>query len=232
MDLYKIYRYGFARMRSFLYYAVSAIGAKDHNALRPPGNANLVCYYELTVVVENVDDEPPVFSPVGKNYSYTISEAAHGGTSVGSVTVNDTDLGPFGIVDIYVDKNNKLARKYFEIGPVRHAGIENTADILVAGGLDVEADAVIKFNVFAKDTVHIRNQTVAIHIINVNDNRPVFVPDFYNWEVSATAETGKSIITVTAVDADIGEFIIIVYRHYNSWNDKKDRFAKIVSRNE
>lgn len=171
----------------------------------PP--TGLKCHHRLTVEVENEDDQAPVFDPAGI-YVVDVLEDAVAGFVLTTITVEDTDIGAYGIVQMKVDPANIIANKYFGIGPVSHNNNDNVADLIVIGALDVEADTVVRFDVIASDTnaAHDTTQEVNIRIHNVNDNRPKFVPDFYNYEVSSTAEKGKFIIQVTATDDDISKY--------------------------
>lgn len=167
------------------------------------GLKGLKCYHLLTVEVTNEDDQFPAFDNLVSSYTIDVMEDAPAGFVLGNYKVRDTDLGQFGMVSMTVDPANALATKYFAMGPVTYNNKENFADLLVAGKLDVEADTVVTFNIEAKDTKRPVTQEIIVRIHNVNDKRPYFKPDFYNWEVSTTAEVGKFLIQVTAMDEDI-----------------------------
>lgn len=46
---------------------------------------------------------------------------------------------------------------------------------------------------------------------DINDNTPFFVPSSYSYHVSYFASVGASVLTVTAIDYDVGVFGTLTY---------------------
>lgn len=53
--------------------------------------------------------------------------------------------------------------------------------------------------------------TVTVTVQDINDNSPVFAPYDTVYEISEAAEIGKTIATISATDADLEEFGLVVY---------------------
>lgn len=63
--------------------------------------------------------------------------------------------------------------------------------------------------------------TVSVTVQDINDNSPVFEPYNTEYSVAEDAEVGKVIAGISATDADLEEFGLIVYTFDVSADDNK-----------
>ena len=148
---------------------------------------------KLTVTDEN--DNSPVFNP--KVYKPNILENATAGLSVTTVTASDADIGPnkqihFGIVSGSGGK--------FRVDP-------NTGVVTVDDVLSRELQEQYVLNISATDGGAIRRlgfASVAITLVDINDNAPVFEKLSYTVSILENVTVGSFIVDVNATDVDDG----------------------------
>ncbi|XP_052762071.1 cadherin EGF LAG seven-pass G-type receptor 2-like [Mya arenaria] len=75
-------------------------------------NGGLTDTATLTITINDVNDNVPIFSPL--SYTYYISYYASAGTSVGTVTATDNDAGAYGVITYTLDQSS-LSEEYFAI---------------------------------------------------------------------------------------------------------------------
>ena len=152
-----------------------------------------------TLMVTDVDDEPPVLSAC--MYTATISENTPISTTLGlNISATDPDLGTtlsFSISPSVVD---------FSIAA-------STGEISVARQLDYEKKPqTYNYVLTVTDTNgHSADATVTIHITDYNDNAPVFSKAVYTADVKEGRSVGEFVILVTAHDADSLPNAMITY---------------------
>lgn len=86
--------------------------------------------------------------------------------------------------------------------------------VVASRNLDREAKANYSFTIIAKDPDNPNVNTSTSFLLQIgdeNDSAPKFDKDSYEASVSEVAAPGTSVITVRAVDADIGNNSAIVY---------------------
>ena len=144
----------------------------------------------LVIVVEDVDDIPPVFTDSGP-LTETLSEAFGLSRSILEVTVVDNDTAPADITLTLVP-----AQTHFQIEQV--SGILRTTNV----PLDFEESSSHSFLIMATDTAGASaSVSVTINVEDVDDNRPEVLPS--TSTVVFTEEGGpKSIGHLTITDAD------------------------------
>lgn len=54
--------------------------------------------------------------------------------------------------------------------------------------------------------------SVIIHVLDTNDNRPVFTGSSYNATIPENVPIGSMVLTVQALDVDIGDNAVFQYR--------------------
>ena len=159
----------------------------------------------ITVTVLDVN-EPPTFSTpfligsILENIQLgTILEFTGG---INSIEADDEDDGQNGNIVYSIAEDVP-----FVIG--LHTGI-----ITVSGSLDRETTDTYRFDVIASDLGNPSlSGTVRIRVVieDTNDSPPVFQQSLYHGEVTENADIGTPIVTVTASDADLGEFAVNTY---------------------
>ncbi|XP_074650262.1 uncharacterized protein LOC141905319 [Tubulanus polymorphus] len=160
--------------------------------------------YQLKIFVQNVCDHSAGFSG---SYTATIDENTPVGTTVTRVTANDNDLWLYGEFWFFVDPTN-VASKYFET----RRRSRTTADVIVKSPIDAEVYPTIDVPVKTRDYCDIEASTILkVTVINLNDNRPIFSKDLYNWETSSTSRLSTTVGQLFATDRDNGDQATLTY---------------------
>ena len=164
------------------------------------GIPQLATEVNVTIHVTDLNDHEPVFS--SSSYKGSILEGCAIGTSVLSVFASDADTGENGrVVYIIHNRNGSEAEMHFNI--------ESSGKITVKTVIDREKFSEFEFSVVASDNGTIPNSqtaTVIVSIQDVNDNKPYFDVDYYNWEIPFDVDSTCPLYigTVHATDADDG----------------------------
>lgn len=161
----------------------------------------------LTIVVEDINDHPPLFEyPV---YNINVSEILQVGSTISRLLASDADIG----------KNKEIV--YSILNPQRVPDFNinrNTGDISIARVLDRENVSSYSFVVKAEDqAVSVADRlsstvTANILILDYNDNTPKFLSTNYRFEVreDVNISQGPAVIgDVSATDLDFGDNGII-----------------------
>ncbi|XP_008547987.1 protein dachsous isoform X1 [Microplitis demolitor] len=215
-----------------------AISAKDK------GRPSLETHCNITVIVIDVNDNPPVFlrdqyrhpskdynfNPQSPQYQYTntyphyvadkyiatISEDTAPDSSVLSVRATDPDQGVNGkITYVIAEETSWLFR------------VDNfTGVITTAGPLDRECQSTFNFMVIATDSGSYDAKStsipIEINLTDINDNAPVFTETPFKATVPVTTQPGHTIIQVKAKDPDAGLNGEITYAFLN--DNEKSKF--------
>ncbi|XP_053312733.1 protocadherin-16 [Spea bombifrons] len=162
----------------------------------PPLRAESSFVLEVT----DVNDNPPVFDR--QEYSHTVPEGLHPGSFLLQVTARDKDQGVNGEV-----RYSLLPTPWFHVHP-------DTGVITTAAPLDYERNAQPEMTVVASDrgTPPLTSTAVVrIHLLDVNDNEPVFASPVYNATLSEGTARGSCFLQVSASDADSGSLGAVSY---------------------
>ena len=173
---------------------------------------------ELAIVVENVNDSPPVFDT--RHYTVHVKENEPVGTAVLRVTARDADLGPNRDLSYRIERvemkpmgsNELLAWFRIDVanGEIR---TNRTFDREQFGR---EQSAIINLTVLAIDAGVPQltgSALVSVLIEDVNDCRPQFEPSTYQFVVFENATRGTEVGRVRATDYDVSlEFNRVGYR--------------------
>ncbi|XP_058253540.1 protocadherin Fat 2 [Hemibagrus wyckioides] len=165
----------------------------------------LISTADLVVVLEDINDNPPVFAP--KVYRIKVPEDAPQGTVLLWVESYDLDLGSGGIVS-YNLKNNERGTFFLDT---------STGLFTLEKELDFERKQFYNLTVRAVDHGKPRSLSsscfIEVEVLDVNENlnAPVFSSFVYNATVMEDAKIGTSVLTVTAVDKDLGKDGVVRY---------------------
>ena len=138
----------------------------------------------ITVTVTDVNEAPIVTAK-----TFSVTENAVAGTTVGTVAATDEDAGDNLTFSITFGNINNA----FVIN-------ENTGVITVAGTIDHETTPIYTLTVQVSDGDLSASAAVTINVTNVNDNSPMITSSATASIVEGIAE----VLTVTATDADAG----------------------------
>ena len=145
------------------------------------------------LLVRDLDDEPPVFSP--STYTYAnLSEYAEVGSELTSLGLfaSDPDIGVSLTYSIPSDQD------------IEDFAIETLVPFIdVAKELDYERSSTYNFTITATDTAdNVGSATIVIYIFDENDNTPDFVNDIYTATISEDSDPGLEVGIVNATDED------------------------------
>ncbi|XP_066533752.1 protocadherin-16 [Hoplias malabaricus] len=148
----------------------------------------------LTVLVEDVNDNAPVFTQAF--YQATLAEHSPAGSSVITVTATDQDSGENAKVTYRVVSSKDM----FAINP-RNGTLfinqkvefdpEHPSFLVVIEACDGGTPSMTALT------------TVQVHVTDVNDNAPLFHQTEYRAAVSEDELPGSTVLTLEAVDADL-----------------------------
>ncbi|KAM4747111.1 protocadherin Fat 2 [Rhinophrynus dorsalis] len=152
---------------------------------------------DVTVVVINVtdvNDNEPIFNQ--EEYDAEISEDAVVGDLVLVVSAVDLD-GP---------RNNKLTYTIVKGDLLGHFSIHpEHGEIRVLSVLDREQKSSYSLVIRATDNGHpaqISEVTARVHVLDVNDNPPIFLQSNYSVVIQDGAPTGTSVVKLMVTDND------------------------------
>ncbi|XP_003409314.2 protocadherin-15 isoform X10 [Loxodonta africana] len=156
---------------------------------RPDGTSTAT----VNVVVTDVNDNAPVFDPyLPRNLSVVEEEA---NAFVGQVRATDPDAGINGQVHYSLGNFNNLFR------------ITSNGSIYTAVKLNREVRDYYELVVVATDgAVHPRHSTLtlAIKVLDIDDNSPVFTNSTYTVVVEENLPAGTTFLKIEAKDVDLG----------------------------
>ncbi len=142
------------------------------------------------VSFEDVNDNAPC--PLVQSFSTQISENTFYDRPLRRIQVFD--------IDYYADN----PRVVFYMEPTYSAFIVDAAGRLyMSGPLDYEEKPVYNFEIVSSDGIQNCSRTTSIQItvLNLDDNRPLFSPSIYEFNISEALEPGV-ILNISAFDAD------------------------------
>ena len=148
----------------------------------------------VTINITPVNDNDPVFSET--SYSGTVHENTPGGSVVVTVATSDGDI------------YSGSSITYGIAGEVSEFTIDATSgNVSTTQPLDSETTSLYQLMVIASDNdgVSPRSSTVlvTVSVLDVNDNPPVFSRTHYFASITENANSGQSVLTVSATDDDI-----------------------------
>uniref|UniRef100_A0AAR2JVI6 Cadherin domain-containing protein n=1 Tax=Pygocentrus nattereri TaxID=42514 RepID=A0AAR2JVI6_PYGNA len=149
---------------------------------------------QITVVVIDANDNPPVFSqPV---YRVSLSE---NGTYVATVTATDKDKGTNAQVTYSFSQSTGKSLNLFNID-------SETGDITVNGDLDFEKSKHFQINVEASDKGGLTDSSkVVIEVTDMNDNAPVINLISFSQAIPENSAPETVIAMLNVKDLDSGK---------------------------
>ncbi|XP_067673636.1 cadherin-23-like [Haliotis asinina] len=172
----------------------------------------------VTVTILDVNDNCPHFS--SNQINATVLENTPVGVPLsleGVTEVRDIDMTAVNnMFKLSVEQNGSIYMDFDTI-PGRGESVSRTNVMIRVNNsqvLDYEQRHSITFQIVAREmqSQEKRSSTVdvLVHIIDTNDNAPVF-NNSYNFNISEDARVGDTVGTVTATDADSGDYGKVFY---------------------
>ncbi|XP_046907555.1 protocadherin alpha-3-like [Hypomesus transpacificus] len=161
--------------------------------------------YRIEINILDVNDNAPFFSE--KVQSLNIAESTLPGVKFALLEASDLDLGKNTVV-LYELSNSE----HFSLAV--HKGQSVSAELVLQKALDREKQPVIRLTLTAVDggsPPKSGTSEIIIHVLDINDNTPVFSSSLYKTKIFENLPIGTSLITINATDADDGINSEIVY---------------------
>ncbi|GAB1604073.1 protocadherin beta-13-like [Argonauta hians] len=160
----------------------------------------------LVIVVEDENDNPPVFSqPL---YNISVRTTSNKDKPILNLSVTDKDLGPNSAVSFHFSpKTSDLAKKYFELD-------KNTGEVFLSKVSSFNKKASFELFVEAKDggSPPISSiATVLVNVINQRNNPPSIDIDYVSAQndnsgaISENIKVGSFIAYMMVTDNDVGQ---------------------------
>ncbi|NXT85484.1 PCD23 protein, partial [Zapornia atra] len=177
-----------------------------HIAAEDSGSPPLTSLLMLTVIIEeqkmDINDNSPSFTSLPLSY---IMEDVEVGFLVHHIIAKDPDEGRNGQVTYHILSGNE--NKSFVLDKI--TGLLTTAQLL-----DREIQERYSLTVMALDDgspALSATQVLTIVLLDVNDETPIFLKQFYEAAVHENQDPGEFVIKVEAVDRDAGPNSLLHY---------------------
>ncbi|XP_051882334.1 protocadherin-16 [Pristis pectinata] len=170
------------------------------------GNVPLSSSVTVTIAIQDVNDNEPVFS---RNfYNTSIKENEPPGTCFLQISATDADSGSFGSITYSIGSG------IGSLPPTQFTIDQHTGQICTSGTLDRDEEPDhYEFTVTAVDGGGLNSMAyVKVYLDDINDNRPVFYPVQYAASLSTQSLPGTVVLRVFAYDKDGGRNGKLTYR--------------------
>ncbi|NXS98862.1 FAT4 protein, partial [Jacana jacana] len=160
----------------------------------------------LTVIIDDVNDNPPVFS--SNRYEVNVTEDEVLGRALVTVSATDSDAGANALVQYRI-----VSQQPPTSSPVFLVNL-TTGQLSLSQQLDFEAIKQFEIEVEASDggqTSLSAKTLVVVHVLDVNDNPPEFNQAAYDIFVFENLQKGSPIYTFSVTDKDEVENARITY---------------------
>ncbi|KAM6924076.1 protocadherin alpha-5-like isoform 5-T5 [Xenentodon cancila] len=184
------------------------------------GAVSLSTHCNVVVKVEDVNDNEPEIDIT--SLSNNIPEDARPGTVVALMGITDLDSGINGQVVSSI--SNDLP---FDLKPSPDG---QSYFLVTKDYLDKETTHVYNITITAKDLgspALSSTKVIRVYVLDVNDNRPLFTKNPYNFYVHENNKAGMSIFSVRATDADEEENAVIKYSLHRGSPETMTSFLNI-----
>ncbi|XP_077869641.1 LOW QUALITY PROTEIN: cadherin-23 [Saccoglossus kowalevskii] len=157
----------------------------------------------VQIEIEDDNDHSPLFT--ANSYEVSVLENATRGTSLIVLSASDGDIGTNADINYFITHGNQDGKFqiHFQSGLVQTSAFLDR-EVVEEYNLTIEA---IDNGVYAKTGTCY----VTVNVLDINDNRPIFTESNYDVTVMENVTQDYTIVTVHALDADIGENAKITY---------------------
>nr|XP_030734148.2 protocadherin-23 [Globicephala melas] len=148
----------------------------------------------IKIQVTDTNDNAPAFLP---SEAVEVAENSLPGVIVTQISAHDVDLNPAFIFSFVKESNPGT----------KFAIDRNTGVVVLVKTLDFEEATEYELHIQISDLVHHTEGTLIVHVLDVNDNPPVFSQDSYQVTISESVPVGHAVLTVVATDVESNENI-------------------------
>ncbi|XP_061755636.1 protocadherin alpha-C2 [Nerophis ophidion] len=176
-----------------------------HVEARDKGEFPLQGQCKVVVHVTDMNDNYPEITI--QSVKNTVNEDVPVGTVIALVAISDRDTGDNGNVNLYIHDSIPFVLNKSSDGP-RHY------KLLVSQPLDRESVPDYEITLIVRDsgTPSLSdNETIILHLLDVNDNVPHFPQSFYTIRVMENNAPGALLSSLSVFDPDLHENQYLVY---------------------
>ncbi|XP_056152150.1 protocadherin gamma-A11-like [Lampris incognitus] len=163
--------------------------------------------HRVSLHIQDINDNPPLFTK--DVIKMEIHESKAKGARFSLDEARDADIGENAVKE-YILQNNDHFLFHFET----KSGGRKSCELVLEKELDREIEQEISLILTALDGgAPQRSGTVVIHVtvLDANDNAPVFSQAAYKASLPENSPLGTTVITVSATDADEGDYGEVTY---------------------
>ena len=163
------------------------------------GNPALTTFLVMSIFVGAVNEHKP---KLYGDFNVSIAEDAPINQAVVTLFANDSDVGLNHAYITYAIKSGNT-RDLFSLHP-------SSGVMSLRGRLDFETSKTHILTVTATDMSPADSdrksseETLTIHVLDVNDNYPIFSPQIYSVEINENTPLDTTVVELLATDADAG----------------------------
>ncbi|XP_051936560.1 protocadherin alpha-C2 [Hippocampus zosterae] len=176
-----------------------------HIEARDKGTYPLLGQCKVVVHVTDMNDNyPEITLQAVKN---TVNEGVPVGTVIALVAISDRDTGENGKVYLFINDSIPFVLNKSSDRPMHYK-------LLVSKPLDRESVPDYEITLIARDSGRpplYDNETITVHLLDVNDNAPHFPQSFYTIRVMENNAPGALLSSLSAFDPDLHENQYLVY---------------------
>ncbi|XP_028315722.1 protocadherin beta-16-like [Gouania willdenowi] len=181
---------------------------------------NPIEFYTVTVQITDINDNVPTFK--NNEIHFKISESATIGAKFNLERALDNDSGKNRVENYVLKPTDHFALKMHN-----NADGHKNVEMVLQKPLDREKQEQISLVLTAVDGGEPQmsgTMMIAITVLDVNDNAPVFTQQTYKATVTENSPKGTIVATVTASDADHGSNSKITYSITNALESVRNVF--------
>nr|XP_057919309.1 protocadherin beta-16-like isoform X17 [Doryrhamphus excisus] len=163
--------------------------------------------FRITIEITDVNDNAPSFESSSKRFE--ISESAIIGSKFVLEKAIDADIGANGLQSYSLSPTD-----HFQLKLSNQADGRKKVEMILQKPLDREQQEQISLLLTAFDGGQPRRSgtmKINVHVLDANDNAPVFTKSLYKATIKENSPRGTSVITVSASDKDSGSNGQILY---------------------
>uniref|UniRef100_A0A3P8V9N6 Cadherin domain-containing protein n=1 Tax=Cynoglossus semilaevis TaxID=244447 RepID=A0A3P8V9N6_CYNSE len=173
--------------------------------------------FNIEVEILDINDNAPQFRRDAIHLD--ISEAAPKGERFSLSNAVDADVGSNSVKTYHLSES-----EYFNIEVQTGREGSKFADLILMKGLDRERQAVHNLILTAVDggtPARSSTASVIVHVLDTNDNAPVFEETVLNVKITENSPIGSLVIDLNAVDLDEGSNSDITFYSYSLYTSEK-----------